>query len=88
MFNMLPSYIKIEPDNPKKFPLILQKFLYENSFYFLYEYFELKKKLNLFLYDLNNKFGTQNRYTSMFILFFNYIFSFCICILDLILYKM
>jgi len=49
MFNMLPSYIKIEPDNPKKFPLILQKFLYENSFYFLYEYFELQKKIN-FIY--------------------------------------
>jgi len=41
VFNMLPSYIKIEPDNPKKFKLILQEFLYENSFYSLDEYFEL-----------------------------------------------
>jgi len=40
---MLPSYIKIEPDNPKKFTLILQKFLYENSFHCLDEYFDLQK---------------------------------------------
>jgi len=43
VFNVLPSYIKIESDNPKKFKLILQKFLYENSFYFFNEYFELQK---------------------------------------------
>jgi hypothetical protein len=43
VFSILPSYIKIEPDNPKKFKLILHKFLYKNSFYSLYEYFELKK---------------------------------------------
>jgi len=43
MFNILPSYIKIESHNPKKFKLILQKFLYENSFYSLGEYFELQK---------------------------------------------
>ena len=43
VFNSLPSYIKIESDNPKKFKLILHKFLYENSFYSLDEYFELKK---------------------------------------------
>ena len=43
VFNMLPSYIKIESDNPKKFKLILQKFLYENSFYSMDEYFELQK---------------------------------------------
>ena len=30
---MLSSYSKIESDNPKKFKLILQKGLYENSFY-------------------------------------------------------
>jgi len=46
---MLPSYIKIESDNPKKFKLILQTFLYENSFYSLDEYFELKKKVK-FIY--------------------------------------
>ena len=39
VFNMLPSYIKIESDNPKKFKMALQKFLYENSFYSLDEYF-------------------------------------------------
>jgi len=42
-FNMFPFYIKIEPDNSKKFKLILHKFLYENSFYSLDEYFELEK---------------------------------------------
>jgi hypothetical protein len=31
MFNMLPSFIKIESDNLKKFRLILQKFLHKNS---------------------------------------------------------
>jgi len=42
---MLPSYIKIGCDNPKKFKLILQKCLYKNSFYSVDEYFELKKKI-------------------------------------------
>ena len=42
VYNMLPVYIKIEYDNPKKFKLVLWKFLYENSFYFLDEYFELQ----------------------------------------------
>jgi hypothetical protein len=40
---MLPSYIKTESDNPKKSEVVLQKFLYENSFYSLDEYFELYK---------------------------------------------
>jgi len=43
VFNMLPSYIKIEFDNPKKFKVVLQKFLYKNSFYSLDEFFELQK---------------------------------------------
>jgi len=43
VFNMLPSYIKIESVYPKIFKLILQKCLYENSFYTLDEYFELQK---------------------------------------------
>ena len=42
VFNMLPSYIKIESDNLKKFKLILQKFLNKN-FFFFDEYFELQK---------------------------------------------
>jgi len=41
MLNMLPSYIITESDNPKIFKLVLQKILYENSFYSLDEYFEL-----------------------------------------------
>jgi len=43
VFNMLPSYIKTESANPKKFKVVLQKFVYENSFYSLDEYFELHK---------------------------------------------
>ena len=43
VFNKLPTYIKTESDNPKKFKLVLQKFLYENSFYSLDKYFELQK---------------------------------------------
>ena len=34
VFNMLPPYIKIESDKPKKFKLILQKFLCD--FFFLF----------------------------------------------------
>ena len=45
VFNILPSYIKIESDNPKKFKQILRKFLYKNSSYSLDEYFELLKSL-------------------------------------------
>jgi len=40
---MLLSSIKTESDNPKKFKVVLQKFLYENSLYSLDEYFELHK---------------------------------------------
>jgi len=43
VFNVLPSYIKIESDNSKKFKLILQKFLYENSFCSFHEHFEFQK---------------------------------------------
>ena len=43
VFNMLPPHIKTESDNPKKFKMILQTFLHENSFYSLEEYFELQK---------------------------------------------
>jgi hypothetical protein len=43
VFNMLPSYIKIESGNRKKFKLVLQKILYENSFYFLNEYLQSQK---------------------------------------------
>jgi len=45
--NMLPSYIKAESDNPKKFKVVLQKFLYKNSFYSLDKYFELQKSWKL-----------------------------------------
>jgi len=43
VFNKLPTYINIQSDNPKKFKLVLQKYLYDNSFYSLDEYFELQK---------------------------------------------
>ena len=42
VFNMLPSYIKTEFDNAKKFKVVSQTFLHENSFYSLDEYFELQ----------------------------------------------
>jgi len=42
VFNMLLFYIKAESDNPKKFKALLQKYLLENSFYSLNEYFELQ----------------------------------------------
>jgi hypothetical protein len=40
---MLHFYIKTEFDNPKKFKVILQKFLYKNFFYSLDEFSELQK---------------------------------------------
>jgi hypothetical protein len=43
VFNMLPSYIKTEFENPKKFKVVLQKFLYKNFFCSLDEYFKLQK---------------------------------------------
>jgi len=43
VFNMFPSYIKTGSGNPKKFKFIVQKFLYENSFSSLDEYFKLQK---------------------------------------------
>jgi hypothetical protein len=36
---MLPPYVKTESDNPKEFKVVLQKFLRDNSFYSLEEYF-------------------------------------------------
>jgi len=44
VFNMFPFYIKAEVDNPKKFKALLQKYLHENSFYSLDEYFYLQVK--------------------------------------------
>jgi hypothetical protein len=43
VFNALPSHIKMEFDNPKKFKRSLQKVLHENSFYSLNEYVDFKK---------------------------------------------
>ena len=42
MFNALTFYIKAESDNPEKFKALLQKYLRENFFYLLDEYFELQ----------------------------------------------
>jgi len=44
VYNMLPFYMKAESDNPKKFKALLQKYLCENSFYSLDEYFECQVK--------------------------------------------
>jgi hypothetical protein len=43
-------YVKTESDNPKKFKFVLQKFLYENSFYSLDEYFELQKVKYIYIW--------------------------------------
>jgi hypothetical protein len=40
VFNALPPNIKTEFNNKKKFKGVLQKFLYEKSFYSLDEYFD------------------------------------------------
>jgi hypothetical protein len=55
-FNMFPSYIKIESNNPKKFKLILQKFLYENSLYSVDEYFEIQNNwVYLYIISIGGK---------------------------------
>jgi len=41
---MLPFYIKAESDNSKKFKALLKKYLCENFFYSLDEYFERQVK--------------------------------------------
>jgi hypothetical protein len=43
VFNALPSYIKSEFNNPKKFKVLLKKLLYEKSVYSLDEFFDLQK---------------------------------------------
>jgi len=43
VFNALPADIKTEFNNPKKFKVVLQNFLYEKFFYSLDEYFYLQK---------------------------------------------
>ena len=50
MFNMLLFYIKAESDYPKKFNALLQKYLCENSFYSLDEYFECQVRLYCIVY--------------------------------------
>jgi len=42
VFNALPSDIKTEFNNLEKLKVVLQKFLYERSFYSLDEYFDLQ----------------------------------------------
>ena len=79
VFNILPSYIKIESDNPKKFKLILQKLFSENSFYSWDEYFELQKvKLICII------FGSLAHKIDIHLCFF--FLELQLCILDLVLY--
>jgi hypothetical protein len=52
VFNKLPPCTEIESHNPKKLKFILKKFLYENTFYSLDEYFEFQN-LTSFLYVIN-----------------------------------
>jgi hypothetical protein len=39
MYNSFPAYIKNESHNPKKFKAVLKRFLYNNSFYSLEEFY-------------------------------------------------
>jgi hypothetical protein len=43
VFNALPSHIKTEFNDPKRFKQVLHKFLHDNSFYSLNKHFEFKK---------------------------------------------
>jgi hypothetical protein len=43
MYNSLPTYIKNKFNNIKKFESVLKKFLLENSFYSLEEFYNFRK---------------------------------------------
>jgi len=47
MYNGLPSYIKKESSNAKKFARVLKQFLYENAFYSLDEFYTYHCESNL-----------------------------------------
>jgi hypothetical protein len=49
LYNSLPTYIKTEINNPRRFELLLKKFLLENSFYSLKEFYNWDKGLTLSL---------------------------------------
>jgi hypothetical protein len=49
LYNSLPTYIKTEINNAKIFELLLKKFLLQNSFYSLEEFYNLDQGLNLSL---------------------------------------
>ena len=44
---MLPFYTEAVSVNQKKFKVLLQKYLHENSFYSLDEYFELQVNFDI-----------------------------------------
>jgi len=52
---MLPSYINTGFDNPKKFKVVLHKFLYKTSFYSLDEFFNFKKVNSTYDLDRHTK---------------------------------
>jgi hypothetical protein len=41
---LIPSDTKTEFNNPNKFKVVLQQFLYEKSFYSLDKYFDFQKR--------------------------------------------
>jgi len=43
IYNILPTYIKNESNNTKKFESLLKNFFYENSFYSLEEFYNYCK---------------------------------------------
>jgi len=69
VFNMLPSYIKIEYDNSKKFKFVLRNFYMQILFISWMNILNVKK-LNIFIYEfdwITIKFGTWSRYACMFL---------------------
>jgi hypothetical protein len=66
VLNMLPIYIKTEFDNPKKFKVVLQRFLHENSSYSLDEYFKLQKS-SIFTNDFDRHMNILVRSFSFFL---------------------
>ena len=59
VFSVLAAYINIQSDNLKLVKLILKKFLYENSFRSVNEYFELKNEIYWYMIEISIwQFGT------------------------------
>jgi hypothetical protein len=81
--SMTSTCVEIESDNSKKFKFVLQTFLYENSFYCLDEYFEIKKKVKYIYIRSGLVFESLAHEVHMHVCSFFYLL---ICIFDLSVY--